>query len=57
MRNFNHCRIMTLHLIWIIQLMSNCLGCMTKGCHDEVHHILKGLTGRQKEIIYLRFYP
>ena len=22
---------------------------------DEIHHILKGLTGRQKEIIYLRF--
>ena len=25
------------------------------GLSDEVHHILKGLTGRQKEIIYLRF--
>lgn len=26
-----------------------------QGLSDEVHHILKGLTGRQKEIIYLRF--
>ena len=26
-----------------------------QGLPDEVHHILKGLTGRQKEIIYLRF--
>ena len=25
------------------------------GLSDEVHHILKGLTGHQKEIIYLRF--
>ena len=26
-----------------------------QGLSDEIHHILKGLTGRQKEIIYLRF--
>ena len=26
-----------------------------QGLSDEFHHILKGLTGRQKEIIYLRF--
>ena len=26
-----------------------------QGLSDEVHHILKGLTGRRKEIIYLRF--
>lgn len=26
-----------------------------QGLSDEVHRILKGLTGRQKEIIYLRF--
>ena len=26
-----------------------------QGLSDEVHHILKGLNGRQKEIIYLRF--
>ena len=26
-----------------------------QGLSDEGHHILKGLTGRQKEIIYLRF--
>ena len=26
-----------------------------QGLSDEAHHILKGLTGRQKEIIYLRF--
>ena len=26
-----------------------------QGLSDEVHHILRGLTGRQKEIIYLRF--
>ena len=26
-----------------------------QGLSDEVHHILKRLTGRQKEIIYLRF--
>lgn len=26
-----------------------------QGLSDEVYHILKGLTGRQKEIIYLRF--
>lgn len=26
-----------------------------QGLSDEVHHILKGLTGCQKEIIYLRF--
>ena len=26
-----------------------------QGLSDEVHHILKGRTGRQKEIIYLRF--
>ena len=28
---------------------------LTQGLSDEIHHILKGLTGRQKEIIYLRF--
>lgn len=28
---------------------------LDQGLSDEVHHILKGLTGRQKEIIYLRF--
>ena len=26
-----------------------------QGLSDEIHHILRGLTGRQKEIIYLRF--
>lgn len=26
-----------------------------QGLSDKIHHILKGLTGRQKEIIYLRF--
>ena len=26
-----------------------------QGLSDEIHHILKGLTGSQKEIIYLRF--
>lgn len=26
-----------------------------QGLSDEVHRILRGLTGRQKEIIYLRF--
>lgn len=26
-----------------------------QGLSDEMHHILRGLTGRQKEIIYLRF--
>lgn len=26
-----------------------------QGLSDEIHHILKGFTGRQKEIIYLRF--
>ena len=48
MRNFNRCRTMTSLLILNYTIDEQLSLTQDQGLSDEIHHILKGLTGRQK---------